>query len=307
MNVGLLESPLPMRPSADLLPLLERIGWNLPLFLVAFVCLWFAKALYQWTEKFDFAYELTEADNPAFGSAIAGYLLGATIALGAAFPKETPADLPALLHAATILAEQGLLAALLLRASVWIIAHAVIYRFGLSVEMIRDRNAGAGAVVAGGCIAAGLVLNGALSGESDSAWMALRDVLAFWGLGQVILVISAKLHSMAARYDVQKALEQDNVAAGFSLGGFLAAVGILINASLHGASSNLASEIQITLAASAVGMIVLLCAAIIAAKVFLPHARMPKEIETDRNMAVGLLSASCSIAVALLLARVIAQ
>jgi uncharacterized membrane protein YjfL (UPF0719 family) len=296
-----------MNLSKDLLPLLERVGWDLPLFLVAFACLWFTKVLYQRTEKFDFAYELTESDNPAFGTAIAGYLLGATIALGAAFPKETPSDLPTLVNMATLLAEQGLLVAFLMRASVWMIGHAVIYRFGLNDEMVRDRNAGAGAVVAGGCIAAGLVLNGALSGESDSLWMALRDVLVFWALGQVILVIGAHLHGKAARYDVQKALGENNTAAGFSLGGFLAAIGIIINAALHGASSDLPKEILITVTVSALGIVFLLCGAIIAAKVFLPHAHMPKEIETDRNMAVGVLSAACSIAVGLLLARVVAQ
>jgi uncharacterized membrane protein YjfL (UPF0719 family) len=114
---------LTMNASHDLLPLLDRLGWSLPLFLVAFAALWFAKALYQWTEPFDFANELTENDNPAFGAAIAGYLLGAAIALTAAFPRNPALDLTSLLSAVELLAVLGVLVALLMRASVWMVAH----------------------------------------------------------------------------------------------------------------------------------------------------------------------------------------
>ena len=275
------------------------------MFLVAFAALWFAKALYQWTEPFNFADELTEKDNPAFGAAIAGYLLGAAIALTAAFPKSPALDLPSLLSAVELLALQGVLVAVLMRTSVWVVSHGVIHRFGVSRKMVEDRNAGAGAVVAGGCIAAGLVLHGALSGESASPWMALRDLLVFWTLGQAILLSGSWLFTRVAGYDVQKALQQNNVAAGFSLAGFLVAVGILVDAALTGAADNLALELVLTLVVSAVGLLLLFVTALIAARVFLPHAAIAKEIETDRNPAAGILSAVCFVAVALLLARVI--
>lgn len=294
-----------MNTAPDLLPLLDRLGWSLPLFLVAFAALWFAKALYQWTEPFNFADELTEKDNPAFGAAIAGYLLGAAIALTAAFPKSPALDLPSLLSAVELLALQGVLVAVLMRTSVWVVSHGVIHRFGVSRKMVEDRNAGAGAVVAGGCIAAGLVLHGALSGESASPWMALRDLLVFWTLGQAILLSGSWLFTRVAGYDVQKALQQNNVAAGFSLAGFLVAVGILVDAALTGAADNLVLELVLTLVVSAVGLLLLFVTALIAARVFLPHAAIAKEIETDRNPAAGILSAVCFVAVALLLARVI--
>lgn len=295
-----------MNLTSSLLPLLDRVGWSLPLFLVAFIALWFAKALYQWTEPFDFADELTEKDNPAFGAAFAGYLFGTTIALTAAFPKEPALNAQALLSALGLLAAQGLLVALLMRASVWIISHAVIYKFGVTQQMVGDRNEGAGAVVAGGCVAAGLVLQGALSGESLSPLLALRDLLVFWTVGQVILVLGARLYSTAARYNVQRALEQHNIAAGFSLAGFLVALGVMINSALSGAASDLPEELVLILSISAIGLLLLFCTALIAARVFLPHAPIAKEIEVDRNPAAGLLSAACFMAVALLLARVIA-
>ena len=143
-----------MDPYSTLLPLLDRLGWSLPLFLLAFASLWLAKMVYQWTEPFHFANELTEKDNPAFGAALSGYLLGTTIALTAAFPKLPALDVSSLQHACLLLAIQGVLVAVLMRASVWIVSHGVIHRFGVRRELLDDRNTGAGAVVAGGCIAA---------------------------------------------------------------------------------------------------------------------------------------------------------
>jgi hypothetical protein len=89
------------------------------------------------------------------------------------------------------------------------------------------------------------------------------------------------------------------------LAGFLVAVGIVVEASLTGAADNLLFETVLTLAVSVVGLLLLFVSAILAARVFLPHALVAKEIETDRNPAAGILSAVCFVAVALLLARVI--
>jgi uncharacterized membrane protein YjfL (UPF0719 family) len=287
--------------------LVTRIGWSLPLFFVAFAALWLSKALYQWTEPFGFNDQLTSQDNPAFGTALLGYLLGATIALTGAFPGVAPITIPALGSSALSLALQGILVAVLMRASVWAVGRGVLYRFGVRDEMVRDRNVGAGAVLAGGCIAAGLVLHGALSGNSINPLFALRDVIVFWLTGMVILIGGAWLYIHVVKYDVVKVLEHDNnAAAGFSLGGFLIAVGITINASLAGASSNLGAELLITLMVSAIGLVLLVCSAIIAAHIFLSGSPVAKEIAVDKNPAAGLISGACYVAMAVLLARVIA-
>jgi uncharacterized membrane protein YjfL (UPF0719 family) len=291
----------------QLLDLLYRIGWSLPLFVLAFGAVWLAKVLYQWTARFNFADQLTEKDNPALGTALAGYLVGVTIALTGAFPNQPVADWPALLDALGVLAWQGALVAVLMRLSVWMVGRFVLYKFGVDEEMVRDRNVGAGAVLAGGCIAAGLVLHGALSGESDSRWLALRDFVVYWAAGQLILLAGSWLYIHVVRFDVEKVIQEDNAAAGFSLGGFLAAVGIIINASLAGAYGEVAVQLLVTLVYSLIGLGLLVCSAIIGARVFLPHSPMSKEIAVDRNPAAGLISAACFIAIALLLARVIAS
>src|SRR4051812_2128935 len=159
-------------------PLLNRIGWSLPLFIIAFAALWFAKLVYQWTEKFSFSDQLTEKDNPAFGTALTGYLIGTTIAITGAFvAMDAVNDAESLMWACVAVAGQGILVAVLMRTGVLILNRGILYRFGVGEEMIRDRNVGAGAVVAGSCIATGLVLRAALSGHSDTVMLGIRDTL----------------------------------------------------------------------------------------------------------------------------------
>jgi uncharacterized membrane protein YjfL (UPF0719 family) len=297
-----------MNFATDLLPQLDRIGWSLPLFLVAFASLWLAKALYQKTERFNFHRELTEKDNPAFGLALTGYLLGATLALTGAYPRDPVLGWEPLVEALGWLAAQGVLVACLMRASAWLLSNAVVSKFAVTEEMVEDRNTGAGAVLAGGCIAAGLILRGALSGESASRLLALRDLLAFWALGQCILIAGTRLYNKTIRYDVQGTIaNHDNLSAGCSFAGFLIALGILIDAALTGASSQLLKESLLTLVIAAAGLLLLFCTSLIAGRLFLPGTSLAKEVSGDKNPAAGLLSAGCFIAVSLLLAKVISH
>ncbi|HEV7406257.1 MAG TPA: DUF350 domain-containing protein [Chthoniobacteraceae bacterium] len=292
---------------ADVSSLVNRTGWSLPLFGIALLALWLAKFIYQKTEKFNFAEQLTSQDNPAFGTALTGYLLGVTFALMGAFVGNSADNWPSLKAAAGLLALQGVLIVVLMRASVFIVQATVLRGIPVRDEIVRDRNIGAGAILAGGALASGLVLQGALAGHSDSVLLAVRDVLVYWLAGQIILAIGAALFCKMVRFDFKKALEIDNnAAAGISLGGFLTAVGIIVRAALAGASSDLVGELGLIVVDSVIGLVLLVVAAIVAAHLFLPESPMAKEISEDKNPAAGLISAALFIAVALLLSQVIA-
>ena len=92
-----------------------------------------------------------------------------------------------------MLAAFGVLIAVLMRVSIWVVNRGILHQLGARDELVRDRNIGAGAVLAGGCIACGLVLHGALSGNSATPLLAFRDVLVFWAVGLAILVGGAWL------------------------------------------------------------------------------------------------------------------
>ena len=279
----------------SLIPLLEAI----PFFVYALLILVLGKVFYERTSAFSFLDELTERDNPAFGACLAGYLLGIALALTGAFPTGPVSNLTALRDMTT----GGVLAILLMRASIWINDKLILSHFSIDVEMLRDRNIGTGAAVAGSCVGTGLVLAGALTGNSADWLHSVRDVVVYWIAGQALFIGGAWAFYHTAGYDVQEIMEHDNnAAAGISLSGFLASLGILLWALLQNASNNLLGELAALLVAGAIGIAVLLFASIVTRKLILPHINLPKEIALDKNTAAGLICATASISTALLLA-----
>lgn len=275
--------------------LLEAIPW----YAYALVILFLGKLFYERTSQFSFTDELTERDNPAFGACLAGYLVGLALALTGAFPSS--GDTVA--QAAKDMTTGGLLAILLMRAGIWINDKLVLNRFSINVEMLRDRNIGTGAAVAGSCIGTGLVLAGVLTGESEGWWRSVRDIAIYWAMGQLLFICGALAFYRTAGYNVQETLEKDNnVPAGISLGGFLAGLGILLWAVLRDASSNLGEELLLMVIMAVIGIPLLLLSNIVVQKVILPRINLPKEIVVDKNAAAGLICATASLSTAILLA-----
>ena len=283
-------------------PVIVNILNHVPFYAYALVMVYLANLFYQKTSGFSFLNELTERDNPAFGACFAGYLLGVAIALTGAFPG----DADSWSDAAITMTYSGLLAIILMRASIWINDKLILHRFSIQTEMIRDHNVGAGAAVAGSSIGTGLVLAGALSGESQGYLNAMRDIVIFWAVGQALFIAGAAAFFKTAGYDVQGTLEKDNnAAAGISLGGFLVALGILLWSTLHGASGELFDELKITAILVAIGAPLLLLTSILTEMLILPRVNLAKEIAIDKNRAAGLVCAAASVTTALLLAALI--
>jgi uncharacterized membrane protein YjfL (UPF0719 family) len=281
---------------------LTSVTESIPLFIAAFVILLVGKAIYDKTTSFSFDAELTTNDNPAFGVVFAGYLVALAIALGGAFDGTDGLTV----NSAITLGYGGLLAIILMRISVWINDTCILNKFSVEKELIEDKNAGTGFVVAGGCIATGLMLSGVLTGESDTLLLGVRDIAVYFVAGQVLLVIGAKLFATVAKYDVHAVIENDdNLPAGISLGGFLIAIGIIAKTTLAGASSAIANELVVTFATAAVAIPVLLASSIIADKIFLPKHKLADEIAVDKNPAAGAVSFAVYVVVALLLAAAV--
>ncbi len=271
----------------------------LPFYAYALLILFAGKLFYERTSRIPFHKELTERDNPAFGACLAGYLLGIALALTGAFPLSPVTHWVAVRDMTT----GGVLAILLMRASIWINDKLILDHFSIDVEMLRDRNIGAGAAVAGSCIGTGLVLAGALTGSSPTWLHSVRDILVYWAVGQAFFIGGAWAYYHSTGYDVQETMEHDNnTAAGISLGGFLASLGILLWALLQNASTHLAGELAGILIVALVGIPFLLLASIVTRKLILPRINLPKEIALDKNSAAGLLCATASLATAILLA-----
>ncbi len=288
--------------SASLRIPFETVMSNMPQFVMAFGLVLFGKMVYDATTPYRIDDELTGKNNAAFGVCLAGYLIGLGLALcGALFGAGE-----SLLDDLVTIFIGGIAAVVLLRLSVWVNDKFILHRFSIDKEMIEDGNVGTGAVVAGSCIATGLMLNGVLTGESTSLVVGLRDIVVYWIAGQLLLILGARVFQLITSYDVHKVIgEDDNLPAGLSFGGFLVGLGIIVRAALLGATSQLLDELLMVAVVGVLGLVLLTCARVIADKALLPNALLSKEIVEDKNVAAGAVAAAGFICVALVLATAI--
>ena len=287
---------------ADLKDLLVHLCAHVPFYAYALLMVYAANYFYRRTSRFSFHDELTERDNPAFGACLAGYLGGVAIAMAGAFPS----DSDSFADAAMTMTYSGALAILLMRASIWMNHKFILSKFSIDHEMLQDKNVGAGAAVAGSSLSTGFVLAGVLTGDSANYLFAMRDIVVYWAVGQALFIMGSWVFFKTAGYDVQKTLEDDNnAAAGISLGGFLVALGIVLGAALKDASGDLLAELATTGVILAVGAPLLLVTRTVTEKLIFHHVNLAKEIAIDKNAAAGLVSAAASISTAVLLAALI--
>jgi uncharacterized membrane protein YjfL (UPF0719 family) len=278
---------------------LEQVLNAMPMFGTVFVLVLLSRILFQKTTSYCINEELTIRDNPAFGVAFGGYVVGMAIALsGALFPWSGVTLGEEILTIALF----GALAAVLMRVSLWINDRAILHQFCIEKELVTDHNLGTGFVMAGSCIATGFMLRGVMAGFSNSLLAGLRDAMVYFLVGQVVLVAGGWVYAKTARYEVHDEIERKNHAAGLSFGGFLAALGYIVSTALTGATSEWMDEIITALVIAGVGMVLLVFARVVADFVLLPTASLADEISAERNLAAGTVSAASFLLVAILFA-----
>ncbi len=285
---------------------LEEFLNKMPYFGLLFVLLLLGVLLFKKTwrytrstgEPFEFDNELTSRDNPAFGVYFAGYVVGLALALAG-----TLSGLGDDLTQNFIdIAINSVLAIVLMRVSTFVNDRFVLYKFDDKKEIIEDRNSGTSFVYIGSFLATGLMINGVLTGESESTLLMVRDIVFYWLVGQVILIVGGRVFQLISHYDVQVVIEKDNVAAGICFGFFLAAQGAVARMALVGASSDILSDLIAVLVYAILGT-VLLCAGRFAAdKVMLPASSLDHEVAQDGNTGAAAVVAAMFSAIAILLA-----
>jgi uncharacterized membrane protein YjfL (UPF0719 family) len=282
----------------DYMLLFDSLFSAVPNFVIATLCWVAGWYFFDKTVDFDLKGQLTKEDNPAVGSMVSGYQLGLALALmGTLYGTGLNlfADLWYILTG-------GILSIILMRLSIFVNNKFILYKFHIDKEIIEDRNSGTGQVVAGSSIATGLILLGAQSGLSDSWFWGIRDIIVYWLAGQAILIIGGFVFQLVTSYDVHGVIEHDdNEAAGWSFGGWLIALGIIICAALKGASSNVIAELEVLLIVSFVGMLLFSGTRIFVDRLLLPGDSLSDEIAEQKNLAVGKVTCFSFITIALIL------
>ncbi len=279
--------------------------------------------------RFDAEHELTTADNPAVGTALFGFLGGLVVVLAALLATPgAPLDDPTAV--AWDLAEiliYGVVSILLLKLSGWINDRLLLHRFENKKELVDDRNVGAGAVLCGSYLASGLVLAGAFSGQVDPALIdpdaghlavlghELLVGLAFYGLGQVALVLYGLLYQAVTPGDLHEHIARDyevggvkhggNMAAGVAFGGNLAAVGVLLYGGAHGDFVSWTENLTTFGLTVGLGFVLLPLWRLFVDHVLMGAAALDKEIFEDRNVNAALLETVAMIGLAAVITLVV--
>ncbi|WP_375578043.1 DUF350 domain-containing protein [Marivirga tractuosa] len=251
---------------------------------LAFVLFFIGKLVYQLVHKdISIKEELVKKDNLAFSMAHTGYLIGLLIAIGSAIigPSE------GLINDIIDISIYGALAIVLLNISVIITDKVILTKFSVRKEIIEDQNVGTGVIEAAVSISSGLIIFGAITGESDSLSAGLISAIAFWAIGQFALILVAKIYNIITPYDIHEHIEKDNVAVGIGFAGAIVAMGNLIRFGISGEFYGWASKLSEAGLEIGAGLILLPVLRYLTDKILLPGEKLTDEIINQEHPNCG--------------------
>ena len=178
----------------------------------------------------------------------------------------------------------------------------ILYKFQLEKEVVEDRNAGAGAAEFGMYVATGLLIAGAVAGDTGvNEWQSAAVALAFFGLGLVLLVVFALFYEFTTSFNIHDEIERDNIAVGVALGGNLIAIGLVTLKAVFGPFNDWGESIASFLVFGVLGFVLLFVMRVLIDKVILPTVRISTALSEDRNVGVALVESAVVISSALVL------
>ncbi|MEL7119813.1 MAG: DUF350 domain-containing protein [Bacteroidota bacterium] len=274
-------------------PTVELVVETLLYVGVAFALFLIGRLVFSLTHKnINLKQELVKKDNLAFALSNIGYYIGLLITIGSVIVGPSYGLLIDLVDIVVF----GLLAIVLLNLSSVINDKLILRKFSITKEIIEDQNAGTGVVHAANYIASGFIIYGAVYGEGvnflpDTAggflFSGILLALLFWGIGQVVLLITSYVYNMILPYDLHDHIEKDNVAVGIGYAGAIIAIAILIS---HGTSGDFYGWTDHFLKIGAevlIGFILLPVVRWITDKVLLPGENITDEIINQEHPNIG--------------------
>lgn len=227
--------------------------------------------------------ELVKKDNFAFAIAHVGYYIGLLFAIGSAIVGPSNGLLTDVID----IAVYGLLAIVLLNISIFLSDYLILRKFSMRKEIIEDQNVGAGVVEAATSVASGLIIFGAVSGESDNLLFGILTAVVFWAFGQLALIVTTRIYNWITPYNLHEHIEKDNVAVGVGFAGAIIAIGNLIRFGLTGDFDGWLPTFTEAGFELVVGLILLPVMRLITDKILLPGERLTDEIINQEKPNVG--------------------
>ena len=248
--------------------------------------------------------QLNKKDNVALALSISGYYLGVIIVLlgGIYQPFNVVADgglgfTPDYWQEVGLTFGYSIVGIIVLNLSRFVVDRLVLHGFSTEDEIIKDQNAGTGAVEFAVYIAVGLVIAGSISGEGGGP----ETAAAFLVLGLIALILYTLFYEWTTSFDIHEQIESDNVAVGVALAGNLIAIGIVVFKAVFGEFVGWAEGIAGFITYAIVGFVLLYAIRFVIDKVLFPHVRLADELAVDRNLGAALIESAALISVSLIL------
>lgn len=261
--------------------------------LAALIIIAVGKKIYDLIAPFSVDEELGTHDNKALATSYLGYLVGQAVIVWGVMTGPSAGDWVKDLIMVGVWSVIGIL---LLNLARLVNDKFILHGFSNRKEIITDRNVGVGAVQAGSFIGTALLLQAIVSGDQPDFISGLIGALVFFILGQITFVLFARIYEKLVGYDLHKALEEDNPAAGVSFGLTLFAVGVILSKTVATTMS-----IPTFFAWFINGLVLILFARYLVDKFILPGHDLVQEIDRDQNWGVALVEGGSAVMIAFLL------
>ena len=178
----------------------------------------------------------------------------------------------------------------------------VLYKFHLEKEVVEDRNAGAGAAEFGMYVATGLLIAGAVAGDTGSSEVeAALVALAFFGMGLALLVAFALFYEFTTSHNIHDEIEKDNVAVGVAFAGNLIAIGLVALKAVFGPFDGWGESIAAFLVFGVLGFALLYVVRMLIDLVLLPTVKISQALAEGRNLGVAMVESAAVISASLVL------
>lgn len=278
----------------------EGISSFIVYLLASFILFFLGKLVYGWFHKdIDVKSELVKKDNFAFSLAMVGYYLGLVFIIGGSLIGPSNGMTEDLID----LFVYGLMGILLLNFSAIINDKFLFRKFSVKKELIQDQNAGTGVVEMASAIASGLVIHGALIGETSDLLHGVSTALVFWLIGQLVMLLTGFIYNKMTKYDIHDYIEKDNVAVGIGFAGALIAIANIIRFAISVEFSSWITIGEDLAYDLLIGFAFLPVARLLADKILLPGEKLTDELinQEKANNGAGLIEAFAYISGSILI------
>ena len=178
----------------------------------------------------------------------------------------------------------------------------VLYQFHLEKEVVEDRNAGAGAAEFGMYVGTGLLIAGAVAGDTGtSEGEAALVALAFFGMGLALLIVFALFYEFTTSFNIHDEIEKNNVAVGVAFGGNLIAVGLVALKAVFGDFVGWGESIAAFLVFGVLGFALLYVVRLLIDLILMHTVKISQALAEGRNVGVALVEGAVVISAALVL------